>query len=860
MGRSGALRADSLPRQRWAALNADYELVGELGRGGMADVYLARDRRTGANLAVKVIQARTSDDEESLARFAREARTTGHLEHPNIVSIIATRELEDGSLALVMPYVPGETLRDLVRRRGALANNEVEQILRDVGNALTAAHAAGIVHRDVKPENIFIHQEDGRALLSDFGIARAIDSETVVTKTGMSIGTPAYMSPEQIDGRHVDGQSDLFSLGLVGWEMLSGMRPWAGESLYSVIYKQINEELPPVASLNREVPSNLELAIEGALIKDRNARWSSVQDMLAQLDHRDGALPTDRGALVAERVRARQAKDVAAQGAGVTAVFARPVLTPPVEPNESVELSAEDLALVRPRRLRASTLLPVAAAIALIVALAMRETGTLPSLAANDKPLIENGQPLVENERDGAVGSGVAPEASATPLGTSDSIDITTSGDSATASAEATADTSQAAGSVSSEQVATPESLAGAFSDRDVPAIVTPPAELPGASTPPASTAPTPSVSPPPLRSSATPPPSPVARTVAAGGMHSCAVAANGELFCWGSNDRGQLGSGATTRQADPTRVATDVRFRSVSAGVAHSCGLATSGDAYCWGANDKGQLGDGSTTPRPTPVAVSGGRSYRVIRSGMAHTCALTTGGEVYCWGTNAVGQLGNGSTSSSARPVRVLAPGRFVALDVGWNHACAITDDRKLLCWGQNAAGQLGDGSTTNHYAPTAVMANGPFEAVATGGTHSCALVSGGEAYCWGRNSGGQLGDGTTDDRFVPTRVSTQLAFQSITAGSVHTCALTSSGQAYCWGRNSYGQLGDGNTSMSPAPTRVAGGHGFSTLDATGAHTCALTSSGESFCWGYNVEGQLGDRTRAHRARPVYVDKPSG
>jgi serine/threonine protein kinase len=219
-------------------LESDYEILGELGRGATAVVYRARDRELGREVAIKVIRPKYADDDETVARLAREARTVAQLQHPNIVTLYAVRRVRDGSLALVMQLVPGRTLREILNSRGACTFGWVDRVLRDVGAALAHAHQRGIVHRDVKPENIFIDETTGQALLSDFGVARSLEPDSQLTATGTAIGTPAYMSPEQIDGTTLDGRSDLYSLGLVGWEMLTGRRPWEGESLYSVIYKQ----------------------------------------------------------------------------------------------------------------------------------------------------------------------------------------------------------------------------------------------------------------------------------------------------------------------------------------------------------------------------------------------------------------------------------------------------------------------------------------------------------------------------------------------------------------------------------------------------------------------------------------------
>jgi serine/threonine protein kinase/uncharacterized protein YecT (DUF1311 family) len=267
------------------ALESEYELIRELGQGGMAAVYLARQRATGRLVAIKAIRARYLDDADALRRFAREARTVAELDHPNIVRTEAIEQIGDRAVAIIMEHVPGGTLRDRLREFGSLGAEEAEGILRDVGSALGYAHRHGIVHRDVKPENIFLDPTRRRALLSDFGIARKIDTDAGITLLGAALGTPQYMSPEQIDGEQVDGRSDIYSLGVLGWELLTGRRPWAGESLYGVIYKQKHEDLPRITSVRPRVPANLLFAIEGALIKDKEQRWQSIDEFLDRLTY-----------------------------------------------------------------------------------------------------------------------------------------------------------------------------------------------------------------------------------------------------------------------------------------------------------------------------------------------------------------------------------------------------------------------------------------------------------------------------------------------------------------------------------------------------------------------------------------------
>jgi serine/threonine-protein kinase len=249
----------------------------------MGSVFLARHRTAGHDVAIKVISSKYIADADALSRFEREARLMARIRHPNIVHQYELRRLHGGHVALVMQYVRGESLITILRRRGKLRFDECVQILRDIGLALEHAHANGVIHRDVKPHNILIDADKGSALLSDFGIAKATQGDSEVTATGMAIGTPAYMAPEQIDNAAVDGRADLYSLGVVGWEMLSGKRAWEGESLFGIIYKQKHQDLAPLTLLRPDTPQRLLLALEGALEKDPLRRWASASEFVEQL-------------------------------------------------------------------------------------------------------------------------------------------------------------------------------------------------------------------------------------------------------------------------------------------------------------------------------------------------------------------------------------------------------------------------------------------------------------------------------------------------------------------------------------------------------------------------------------------------
>ena len=313
-----------------AALEADYEIIREIGRGGTALVYLARERATGDEVAIKLIRAKYIDDDEALARFAREARYVAQVDHPNVVPVRAVLDLGASGLAIVMSHVVGRTLKQVIRAEHPIAAARVEQMMRGVANGLGAAHALGIVHRDVKPENIFIDSA-GHALLADFGLARSMTAETQLTMAGVAIGTPAYMAPEQIDGGELDGRGDIYSLGLVAWEMLTGKRPWEGESLYAVLYHQKYEHLPDVRDIRGDVPNYLADAIAGSIEKDREARWQTVSELIAALDGQTSArrAAKKRTPLNTDTIR-----------------FARPVMPPHPEP--PVRLSHSEPALRAP--------------------------------------------------------------------------------------------------------------------------------------------------------------------------------------------------------------------------------------------------------------------------------------------------------------------------------------------------------------------------------------------------------------------------------------------------------------------------------------------------------------------------------
>lgn len=266
-----------------AALRGQYDIQRELGRGGMGIVLLGRDERLDRSVAIKVLPPHLAAEPETRERFLREARMAAQLSHPNIVPVYRADEVGDFAF-FAMGYVEGETLADRIRDRGTLAPVETVRILREVAWALAYAHARGIVHRDIKPENILLERSTGRAVVTDFGIARA-DFNPALTQDGLVLGTVHYMSPEQASGEPLDGRSDLYALGCIGFLALGGTLPFDGTSPQGILIAHATKEPPALRSVSPAVSPALASVIDRCLRKradDRFATGESLADALGK--------------------------------------------------------------------------------------------------------------------------------------------------------------------------------------------------------------------------------------------------------------------------------------------------------------------------------------------------------------------------------------------------------------------------------------------------------------------------------------------------------------------------------------------------------------------------------------------------
>ncbi len=296
------------------ALKKEYTIEGEIGRGGMGVVYVARDLRLKRRVAIKVLPPELAYRSEIRTRFTREAQTAARLSHPHIVPIHAVGEA-DGLVYFVMGFVDGEPLGARLKRRGRLPIEEVRRIMKETSDALGLAHTMSVIHRDIKPDNILLDGTRRRVMVTDFGIAKALTDagSGTLTGTGVAIGTPTYMSPEQAAGeRDIDARSDLYSLGVVAYEMLVGHAPFKAPTVPGILMKQITEPPPDLLMVRPECPEELAATVMRCLEKDPETRWATADALRRALESRTSVpyrRPTGREASSALSGRASRQRE-----------------------------------------------------------------------------------------------------------------------------------------------------------------------------------------------------------------------------------------------------------------------------------------------------------------------------------------------------------------------------------------------------------------------------------------------------------------------------------------------------------------------------------------------------------------------
>ena len=298
-----------------------YEIEELVGHGGMSSVYKAHDTLLERNVALKILHEQYNADDDFVERFKREARSVAQLQHPNIVTVIDRGE-EEGRQYIVFEYIDGENLKELVVRKGRLDVRDALEIAVEVARGLAFAHGHGLVHRDVKPQNVLLNG-DGRAKVTDFGIARSLDVDGM-TQTGTVLGTTNYIAPEQASGRRVDAHTDVYALGVVLYEMLAGEVPFPGESFVAVAMKHLHEPPPSLLETRKDAPLRVAAAVDTALEKNPEQRFPTMDAFAAELEaclaELDGAQMGDATLVIPASRRARPRRRVSRWPVGIAAL------------------------------------------------------------------------------------------------------------------------------------------------------------------------------------------------------------------------------------------------------------------------------------------------------------------------------------------------------------------------------------------------------------------------------------------------------------------------------------------------------------------------------------------------------------
>jgi serine/threonine protein kinase/alpha-tubulin suppressor-like RCC1 family protein len=822
---------DGKPDPNIGKLIGDFLVVGLLGSGGFGKVYLALQaplfRLKGA---LKLIEFPTENEEFAealLEKFQGEAEALAELNHPNIVKLIKYG-VHEGRPYLVMEFVDkGTTLRSEINVRAKREENfdhqELRHIFGQILNGLEAAHDKSIIHRDIKPENIMLQRVAGNPFhtkILDFGTAKIVERRDT---TKWPLGSPSYMAPEQIGLSGLGTWTDLYALGVMAFELVTGRRPFPGETDKEIVSKKLDEEFDPFEQIaHLKLPSEFLLFLGKALAREPKHRFQDVPefqqamrvafDSLAEFDGAVGPGGANLTFLLqsGDIVEFASDKQLASE--------------PQDKPSKLPEVSSD-----KPK----SAMGRVIAALAILAAAG----GGLFYFGADFMPMTSNATPKAADATVGVPDGGSA-------LVSADESDD----DAGVEDIEETSDVPDGADVESDAD------------DAEEDVEPSPFAALPAHGVVGLSTGKFHSCA---LRKD--------------GRIHCWGANRDGEL---GTGDLRAVGDDETAESAvlldfgDPVKDVIAAGDREAS----FTCVLTQPGDVRCWGANKHGQLGYGHTDSigdekpvgpqHPPPVQVGG--EVKELAAGASkfasHVCAILADDSVKCWGSSKFGMLGYGHTNeigddeipATVGPVQV--GGTPMEISAGKYNTCVVLDDGKLRCWGWNSVGQLGLGNTEDlgdDEIPTSVDpidVGGKVEQVSVGRRHVCALLDEGRVRCWGWNNKGQLGYGHTrnigDDETPADAGDVELSAPAVAvaAGGLHSCALLVDGKVQCWGDNKFGQLGYGherNVGDTNPPKSV----GTVYLDqdvlavSTGSyHTCVIVESGQLRCWGFNTDGQLG------------------
>lgn len=775
----------------------------KLGEGGMGEVWRAVDS-VGRQVALKVLKTALLFDEATRRRFLREARALANLEVEGIVEVYEVGVTSDGRPFLSMEHIAGPTLAQHLARTGPIAWEEARPLLLQIAGALGAAHGQGVIHRDLKPSNIMLERGVGglQAKIIDFGLARddAHRQESLQTQSGHILGTPAYMSPEQLRGERADARSDVYALGCILYEVLTGRRPFGAGNLEEMFYRHLSQPVPSPEEVivRSDRRSAVEAVILRALRKRVGNRFQSMEEFAAALvavqsSAAPVAVPDESTwSIVREDTSTKRRPRtaiaaalalVAVGGWGLGRMMSAEPAPSDAEGAGSSDGSASDPPAAPPvTEEEKQPALEVAVGLGFVCARSM--DSAVRCWGSDSRGRLGRGTNGLN------VGDNEFPHDSpllALPRGR-ELVQLANGSDARHTCVRFAEGGVRCWGYNKSGQLGLGNTNIWGDEPREVVDALH---DLPIG---------------------------PVADVVT-GAQTTCAVREDGRAMCWGSGADGVRGHGAVDDLGDDELLDADSlhdvelggrRVVELALGARHGCALVDDGSVRCWGNNSRGQLGvpdwqwsigdgigDGhgrGRVPDDASLRVAGLSDLQIIdvAAGADRTCALAESGVVRCWGDNTNGHLGydpaaqpgcgvsqDCTVSASSGNIQ-LGDTRATQVSVGAEHACIVDADAQAWCWGNQVWGRLGDGQSAS--LPTAALnlpsvavmprwvdlgdfddVAGPdrVQRIAAGDDHTCALLESGGVRCWGHGSSGRLGYGSSDtvgDNETPARYYTR------------------------------------------------------------------------------------------------------